>query len=115
MYTNEDLKALLNHNGYEEKDVQWIGSHDGHFAMTVTAFLEQFGSQYSLIENRAYDLVITLRDGSWFELEEGGGEQFWVLRKRPQRMPNAVIFDTYESIGSIDHQSMADVNRHSQA
>ena len=112
MYTNEKLKALLNRNGYEETDVHWIGSSDGHFAMTVAAFLEHFGSHYhSIGQGLANDLVITLRDGNWLELEEDGGDQFWVLRKHPQLMPYAVAFDNYESAG---RQPMANANSHSQ-
>ena len=113
MYVHEALDTLLKNNGYQETDVHWIGSSDGHFAMTVTAFLEHFGNRYyPIVQDLANDLVIMLRDGSWFELEEGGGTQFWVLRKRPQLMPYAVAFDNYESAG---RQPMANANSHSQS
>lgn len=106
MYVREALDTLLKDNGYQEKDVHWIGSHDGHFAMTVTAFLEHFGDRYELVgTDTACDFIIMLRDGSWFEREEGGGEQFWVFRKRPQLMPHAVDFDNYKSAG---RQPLAD-------
>lgn len=114
MYVHKVLEALLKNNGYRKKDVRWIGSNDGHFAMTVTTFLGRFGDQYEITgsDDIAYDLVIVLHDGSWFELEEGGGEQFWVFRKCPQPMSDAVAFDTYES-SSIGRQSMADANSYS--
>lgn len=112
MYVHEALDTLLKNNGYQEKDVHWIGSSDGHFAMTVTAFLEHFGDRYhDIYQDLANDLVITLFDGNWFEREEGGGEQFWVLRKQPQLMPTSVAFDTYES---RDRRSMAYAVSHAQ-
>lgn len=113
MYVHKILEALLKNNGYQKKDVHWIGSSDGHFAMTVTAFLGRFGDQYKIIgsDDIAYDLVIVLRDDSWFELEESGGEQFWVFRKCPQRMPKPVAFDTYKSRG---RRSIAYAVSHSQ-
>ena len=113
MYVHEALNQLLKNNGYQATDVDWIGSHDGHFAMTVIDFLEHFGDRYHDVDpDLANDLVITLSDGNWFELEEGGGEQFWVLRQRPQRLSKSVAFATYESQG---RWPMADAVSHSPA
>ena len=75
--------------GKDEKDIMWVGSEDGKYAISWNEFKEiaektnydeGFGAQ-----EIAMDLVIVFSDGSWLERAEYDGSEWWEYKKTPVR------------------------------
>lgn len=93
----KETDEALDEQGYDWSDVRWVGSPDMKFP-TVNEFIKVakateydngFGAQAI-----PFDLVVMLKDGSWFEREEYDGSEWWVYMRKP--------IEPSEVIGKID-------------
>ena len=69
--------------------IAWVGSADGHYAMTWRDFKSvAYGTEYQLQGGRyalAGDLVVKLSDGTWYEQDKTNG--FFYHRQVPTLKP----------------------------
>lgn len=81
-----ETKSVLKRDGYALSDVMWVGSADGYYACGIGYFLgladreydNGFGSQ-----EVAQDLVMVMRDGSWYMRQEYDGSEGWDHMRPP--------------------------------
>lgn len=75
----EETWRILQTNGYTREDISWIGCKD---------FQLEEGWFWTIADNTVYypsygrpeipqDLVIVMKDNSWFEREEYDGSEWW--------------------------------------
>lgn len=89
----KETDETLDEQGYDWSDVKWVGSPDIKFP-TVNEFIKvakatEFEDGYGAQEI-PFDLVIMLKDGTWFERHEYDGSEWWDYIKRPSE-PSVVI------------------------
>lgn len=76
----------LNHRGYTVDDIAWVGSEE--LEIPVDRFFkladEEYDSGYGAAKV-CQDLVICMKDGSWFERDEYDGAEWWTHRRYPRR------------------------------
>lgn len=98
----DELKHVLTKHGYTLLSIDWIGTRD--FTVPIYEFLQNaLNTDY----NNGYgtaatpmDVVIVMKDGSWFERAEYDGSEWWVHKKpytKPQvnRHLNTQNFEYY--------------------
>lgn len=96
----EELKHVLTKHGYALLDIDWIGTRD--FTVPVYEFLQtalktDYNNGYGGVAT-PMDVVIVMKDGSWFERAEYDGSEWWEYKKpytKPQvnRHLNAQNFE----------------------
>lgn len=81
---------------FDGREVDWVGSADGEYAMSWDEFVEKFkGLNYDSgygAQHIATDLVVVFTDGSWLERHEYDGSEWWEIKRRPARFENAKSF-----------------------
>lgn len=91
----EETIQVLKKYGKTPKDVLWVGSVDGEYAISWEEFekiaenvwyYNGYGSQ-----EIAYDLVV-VGDDWWLERVEYDGSEWWEIRKKPEKKPDAKPF-----------------------
>lgn len=84
---DETIKALQD-NGYNKSDILWIGGKD--FRIPANNFWEvadrTIYNQHYGAQEVALDLIIAMKDGSWFGRSEYEGAEFWEYN-RCQKVP----------------------------
>lgn len=80
-YADETINALLQ-KGYEVSDIDWIGTHD--FTIPINEFFSaarntNYDNGYGGIATPS-DIVIVMKDGSWFERAEYDGSEWWIYK-----------------------------------
>lgn len=80
-YADETINALLQ-KGYEVNDIDWIGTHD--FTIPINEFFSaarntNYDNGYGGIATPS-DIVIVMKDGSWFERAEYDGSEWWIYK-----------------------------------
>ena len=92
----EETLKVLEYLQINEKEITWVGSYDGDFAITwkefkkiasKTNYDEDYGGQ-----EIAEDLVIVFKDSSWLERQEYDGSEWWSYKKAPERQEKAKTF-----------------------
>ena len=89
----EETDEVLEEYGYDWPDVKWIGSEGIKFP-TVNDFIRiakatEYDNGYGAQEI-PFDLVIMLKNGTWFERAEYDGSEWWTYIVRPSE-PSVVI------------------------
>lgn len=77
------------------KEVAWVGSKDGKYAMSYEDFKKIADVEYDAgygAQEIACDLVIVFTDGTWMDRGEYDGSEWWQLHKIPTKQPNAKPF-----------------------
>lgn len=93
----KETDEALDEQGYDWSDVRWVGSPDMKFPAVsefmkvakATEYDEGYGAQ-----EVPFDLIIMLKDGTWFERAEYDGSEWWVYMRKP--------IEPSEVIGKID-------------
>ena len=81
----------LDHHGYTVDDIAWVGSTE--FEIPVDRFFELADQGYDSGFGSAkvcHDLIICMKDGSWFERGEYDGSEWWEYQV-PMRRPSVFI------------------------
>lgn len=89
----KETDEALEEQGYDWSDVRWVGSPDIKFP-TVSEFMKvakatEYDEGYGAQEI-PFDLIVMLKDGTWFERAEYDGSEWWAYVKRPPE-PSVVI------------------------
>lgn len=86
---------------FEKKpcDVLWVGSDDGHFAITWAAFEVLADREYYPIWV-AYDLVV-VGEGWWIERRCEGDDEWWEYKELPKRVDAKVFLEVFGN-GPLD-------------
>ena len=90
---HETLKVLREH-GKSPKDVRWVGSKDGEFAITWKEFEKIANVEYDSgfgWQEVAKDLVV-VGDDWWLERHEHDGSEWWEFKTLPKKKPDAKKF-----------------------
>lgn len=83
----EETLRKLEYTGKKEEDVSWVGTIDGYYSVSWEEFKKiifdtwynsDFGAQ-----EIATDLVIVLKDGSYFSRGEYDGSEWWEYNTMP--------------------------------
>lgn len=81
----ETIKALQD-KGYNMSDILWIGGQDFRIpadnfweVADRTAYNNHYGAQ-----EVALDIIIAMKDGSWFDRSEYDGAEFWQYNRCPK-------------------------------
>lgn len=81
----ETIKVLQDHR-YSKSDILWIGGKD--FRIPADNFWEiadrTIYSPHYEPQEVALDLVIAMKDGSWFNRNEYNGAEFWQYNRCPK-------------------------------
>jgi len=111
MFVGKEIEDALAKHGYTLDNVYWIGSRDGHYVMNPNVFMATFGDQmydsgYGSPELPT-DLVMVMKDNSWFERYEYDGSEGWEYQFAP-RVDN-VHKGFNKIISDIGYQNMKEV------
>lgn len=83
---DETLEYLEGKGIDPEKEVKWVGSRDGKYAMSFAEFAKKFAELYYDAnygrQEIAKDLVVVGEDW-WLERGEYDGSEWWELKKTP--------------------------------
>lgn len=101
----EETKLVVESHGYELSDIDWVGirrkewwePHD----FFVVADRVEYDTDFGWVEISP-ELVVVMRDGSWFERAEYDGSEWWEHKYfpvRPKTKSHAsrekILVDTY--------------------
>ena len=85
------------------KNVAWVGSRDGEFAISWDEFLSindyAYDSGYGA-QHIAKDLVVVFEDGSYLERVEYDGSEAWNFSETPKKSDNPKPF---KKLGNNDN------------
>ena len=107
----ETLEELKKH-GKSPKDVRWVGSKDGEFAISWEEFEKIADVEYYRwygAENVAIDLVV-VGDDWWLERYVCEGFEMWEFKTQPRKRPDAKKF-TRVIIDAGDGECLRDLNK----
>lgn len=109
---DETIEYLKEKGIDPEKEVKWVGSRDGEYAMSFADFTKKFvGLYYDADFGRqeiAEDLVV-VGDGWWLERAKYDGAEWWELKKAPALSPTPKNF---EDVRNGDNGStLAEINK----
>ena len=91
----EETLEVLAKFGKTPKDVRWVGSADGEFAITWDEFVKIADVEYNDgfgAQEVAEDLVV-VGDDWWLERREYDGSEWWEFKTLPKKKKNAKKFD----------------------
>lgn len=80
MSLKEETLIALRDNGYEERDIDWVGieteeAWEPHDFFRMANEIE-YDSDFGLVEINP-ELKVVMRDGSWFERAKYDGSEWW--------------------------------------
>ncbi|MCC7667450.1 hypothetical protein [Liquorilactobacillus satsumensis] len=108
----DEIKDKLSEKDKTVDDISWIGSRDGHFAMSWKDFYDHFKN---ITYDNGYggqeivdDLVVVLQDGSWLERSEYDGAEDFQYGSTPVLDSNSKTFDKIEMSSFFD--TLEDLN-----
>lgn len=81
--TTEELEC----QGYTWEDVAWMGREDTNLLIWPENFETVLDIEYDGgfgCQEIIYDLVIKMKDGTWFERNEYDGSEWWAYRTPPR-------------------------------
>ncbi len=90
-----DMINLKRETYIDEKEVAWVGTDDGEYAISWEEFLKIADIEYDSGFGLAYiptELVVVFKDGSWLERHEYDGSESWVFKSAPVREPDSVTW-----------------------
>jgi hypothetical protein len=100
---SETKQVLENHNK-EPKDVSWVGSVDGEFAITWSDFEKIADVEYDSgfgAQEIAKDLVIVFTDGTYMNRGEYDGSEWWEYHQAPTKKSDAKPFSNVGGAGTM--------------
>lgn len=89
-----ETEQELRKHGYEWGDVDFIGSADGEYSLTLEHFAQIANAEYDNSYGSAHvaeDLVVVFTDGSWLERREYDGSEWWELSRKPRLKDTAIV------------------------
>lgn len=92
----KETEAVLGRNHKATKDVEWVGSKDGEYAISWEDFATKFKNVdyykgYGFQEI-ATDLVVVGSDW-WLERREYDGSEWWEYKELPVKSKKPKVFD----------------------
>lgn len=89
----DETLEMLEGYAYTVEDIEWVGSEE--YEIPVDRFFELADQEYDNgygSEKVCTDLVISMKDGSWFERDNYDGSEWWKhmapTRRPKKRMDN---------------------------
>jgi hypothetical protein len=113
----EEIQYQLKQNGLKEEDIFWIGSEDGQYSLYWKTFKEKFKDvEYNSgfgAQELASDLVIVMKDHTYFNRDEYDGAEGWTYNKVPVRSDYAKPFEyiSVNQVAEIGWKSLGDLNK----
>lgn len=109
----ETLEVLKKY-GKSPKDVRWIGSRDGRYAITWKEFEKIANVEYDNgygSQKVAMDLVV-VGDDWWLERHEYDRSEWWEFKTLPKKKPDAKKFTKVlaSQAGEIGWVTLAEIN-----
>lgn len=108
--------SILDDDGYSPADITFIGSSDHAYAISWNDFQSisdvDYDAGYGSPEV-ATDLIIELKDGSWYTREEYDGSEWWRLNKRSPEFINPSRIHTVVWPYRTGWNTIAEMNRDS--
>jgi hypothetical protein len=107
----------ITQQGFETKDISWIGSKDGQFAMSYDDFYMKFGNmEYDNgfgAQELASDLVMVMKDNSYFDRDEYDGAEGWTYNKPPQKQKDSKTMEhiCVKEVSEIGWRDLKDLNK----
>ena len=103
-FAEETIKALNNHL-YNVDDIAWIGTRD--FQIPIDEFFDVarctlYDSGYGKAEMPT-DLIIVMRDKTWFSRAEYDGSEWWQFNKPPTKKPKLINHIVYYSFDEVSY------------
>lgn len=107
----EETKNCLESDGYTPEDITFIGSADHQYEISWEAFTTIADVEYYRgfgSAKVATDLVIELRDGTWYSRGEYDGSEWWELNKKlpmfvnPSPIHTLVVGERFGGWKSVD-------------
>lgn len=106
----ETLEVLAD-EGYRLADIEWVGSTE--FEIPVDRFFELADQEYDsgfCSAKVCHDLIICMKDGSWFERGEYDGSEWWE-HQVPMRRPSMFLAEVETVfVKDYDHVFLAECN-----
>ena len=101
--------------GKRIRDIAWIGSLDGEYAISWEKFRKIADREYYNgfgAQKIASDLVVVFKDGSWLERLEYDGAEHWVYKRTPVRKekPKTIKSVFVEDTGAIGWRTVKEIN-----
>lgn len=89
--------------GYTKDDIDWIGARN--FQIPIKEFFTvarntDYNNGYGIVQIPG-DLVIVMKDGSWFSREEYDGSEWWKFNVKPSKF-NLIYHLKVNSFTEID-------------
>ena len=100
----------LRRNGKDEKDVLWVGSSDGKYAISWEEFKKIADIEYDCkfgAQEIAEDLVVVGKDW-WLERHEYDGSEWWAFKTLPRKQRNPRRFTKVKA--RIGWESLDEIN-----
>lgn len=112
-FVNLKVETLryLDHLGYTVDDIAWVGSTE--LEIPVDRFFELADQEYNSGFGSAEvcrDLIICMKDGSWFERGEYDGSEWWQYRATLRRPSMFLAEVETVFVKDYDHVFLAECN-----
>lgn len=98
---DETLEKLKEHN-LTPREVRWVGSQDGQFAITweeFTVIAKSINYDCSYGVDEINTGLVVVGDGWWLERGEYDGSEWWEYNTLPERVDNPKTFDGIKDSG----------------
>lgn len=106
-FAEETIKALNNHL-YDIDDIAWIGTQD--FQVPIDEFFDAarhtFYDKGYGVEEMPIDLIIVMRDKTWFSRARYDGSEWWQFNKPPAKKPKLINHIVYRSFDEVPYEWM---------
>ena len=106
----EETIEVLKSKGKDEKDVMWVGSRDGKYAISWEEFKKIADIEYDCkfgAQEIAEDLVVVGKDW-WLERHEYDGSEWWEFKTLPRKQRNPKKFTKVKA--RIGWESLDEIN-----
>jgi len=103
-FAEETIKVLNNHL-YDIDDIAWIGTQD--FQIPINEFFDV--ARHTLYDDECgkkmpTDLIIVMRDKTWFSRVERDGFEWWQFNKPPEKKPKLINHIKYYSFDEVPYE-----------
>jgi hypothetical protein len=111
----EETLEMLKELKKTGKDVIWVGSSDGQYAISWEEFVKIASVEYDNgfgAQEIASDLIIVFNDGTWLSRGEYDGSEWWEFHKLPQKQPSTKTFTVVKVRGEqVGWKTINDLNQ----
>jgi hypothetical protein len=103
-FAEETIKVLNNHL-YDIDDIAWIGTQD--FQIPINEFFDV--ARHTLYDDECgkkmpIDLIIVMRDKTWFSRVERDDFEWWRFNKPPEKKPKLINHIVYYSFDEVPYE-----------